>query len=160
MKPLLVTLCALVFSASGCSNGSGGSADSDGIDGKELVELTTAERAQFCATNRDTFAALAVGSCVLSGLETAPTTADCEQFRSDCQMPAADGAVCEGGDAGLPDFTDCGALRVSQVESCLAQAKTFFANLDCSAFGKEPTGAPTCLADVEESCPALLTPFQ
>lgn len=160
MKPFLVVLGALVLCAGGCSNGSGGSTDSGGIEGKELVDLTTAERAQFCATNRDTFAALAVGSCVLSGLETAPTMADCEQFRSDCQMPAADGAVCEGGDAGLPDFTGCGTLRVSQVESCLTQAKTFFADLDCSAFGKEPMGAPSCLADVEESCPALLTPFQ
>jgi hypothetical protein len=149
----------LVVSPSACSNGSGGSTEMGAIDGKELAELTPSERAGFCATNRDTFAQLAVGSCVLSGLETAPTKDDCERFKSECQTQGASGAVCEPSDAGPPDFSDCGTVRVSQVQSCLAEAKTYFANLSCDSYGQEPPAGPSCLALIEQNCPALLTPF-
>jgi hypothetical protein len=160
MKSISTTLSLLVFAASACSNGSGGSTDMGGIDGKELAALTPSERASFCVTNRDTFAVLAVGSCVLSGLTTAPTKGDCDTFKSECQMPGASDAVCQAGDAGPPDFSDCGTLRVSQVESCLADAKTYFANLSCDSYGQAPPQGPSCLAGIEESCPSLLTPFQ
>ncbi len=127
--------------------------------GRSTAELTPPERAGFCATNRDTFAALAVGSCVLSGLTTAPTKDDCERVKSECQTEGASGAVCEQSDAGPPDFSDCGALRVSQVQSCLADARTYFANLGCDSYGQEAPSGPSCLALIEENCPALLTPF-
>jgi hypothetical protein len=160
MKSISTALSLLVFFASACSNDSGGSPDMGTIDGKELAELTPAERAQFCVSNRDTFAALAVGSCFLSGLETASTKDDCAGLKSDCQMPGASDAVCQQADAGAPDFSDCGTLRVSQVESCLADAKTYFSNLSCDAFGQAPPAGPSCLASIEASCPELLTPFQ
>jgi hypothetical protein len=159
MKACFPLVSVVVVWANGCSNGSGGSTDMGAIDGKKLADLTVAERAAFCATNRDTFAALAVGSCVLSGLETAPTKDDCERFRSECQMPGASDALCQQADAAPPDFADCGTLRVSQVQSCLSDAKTFFANLSCDAFGQEPMGGPSCLAVIEENCPSLITPF-
>jgi hypothetical protein len=129
------------------------------IDGKKLADLTPAERAGFCATNRDTFASLAVGSCILSGLTTAATKDDCDRFKSECETQGATGSVCEQSDAGPPDFSDCGTLRVSQVQGCLADAKTYFASLDCASYGQEPPAGPSCLALVEDSCPELLTPF-
>lgn len=159
MKTISATLSLLVLSASACSNGGGSSTDTGGIESKKLADLTPAERATFCVTNRDTFAALAVGSCVLSGLETAPTKDDCDRFKTECQTQGASDAVCEPSDAGPPDFSDCGTLRVSQVESCLADAKTYFSTLTCDAYGQEPPAGPSCLAGIEENCPSLLTPF-
>ena len=159
MKSMSTLVSLLVLWASACSNGSG-STDMGGIDGKELAALTPSERASFCATNRDTFAALAVGSCVLSGLTTAPTIDDCNRFKSECQMPGARDSVCQEGDAGPPDFSDCGTLLVSQVESCLGDAKSYFANLSCDSYGQDPPQGPSCLGSIEESCPSLLTPFQ
>ena len=159
MKASSVAVWFLIVCAGGCSNGSSGGPDAGRLEGKKLSDLTLPEREQFCATNHGTFAALAVGSCVLSGVESAASKDACEAARSECETTSASFGVCQGADAAPPDFTDCGALRVSQVESCLGDAKTFFASLDCSAFGQPPSAAPSCLSTLEQNCPALLTPF-
>ncbi|HEX4340124.1 MAG TPA: hypothetical protein VH062_29655 [Polyangiaceae bacterium] len=156
---ILAAFSALATSLGGCTSDSGNAGGGDTtMEGKKLAELTQPERAAFCATNRAAFADLVTGSCSLSG-EGAPTTADCETAVAQCRATdVAVGTVCaDASDAGVPDFSDCGALLVSQVESCLAEAKAYFAVLGCDSAGQEPPTLPGCLGTLEQSCPVLLT---
>ncbi|HEX3596025.1 MAG TPA: hypothetical protein VHU80_13025 [Polyangiaceae bacterium] len=163
MRPLALllssALTALALTQSGCgSDSSGGQGGATSLEGKKLSELTPAERSQFCATNGDAFAALVAGSCSLSGLD-APTKTECDTAVAACRADSsATGTVCqETPDAGGHDFSDCSSLRVMQVESCLTEAKTYFAMLTCESAGQEPPMLPSCLGTLQAECPALLT---
>ena len=152
----LSCLALLALGQSSCSSDSG-AAGGTSLDGKKLADLTPAERAEFCSANRDAFAAVEVGSCTLSGLD-APTKADCEMAQTECRASSVtSGAVCQDADAGPPDLSECGALRVMQVQSCLSETRTYFSSLTCDSFAQEPPAAPSCLATLAEDCPVLVT---
>jgi hypothetical protein len=152
MKMPTRAFAALLFISYGCGSDSGGSS---GAQGKKLSDLSLEERMQLCASTIDETQTIAAGSCTLGGLD-APTKADCEAARADCNATPSPGtaASCQDPNA-VEDFSDCTTIRVGQVEACLKEASTFFAGLSCDAVGQAPT-LPSCLGALEQGCPVLL----
>jgi hypothetical protein len=157
--PFALAAVLLAFGSNGCGSDASGGAGS-GDQGKKLSDLTPAEEQELCLSTFDDFQALSAGSCTLNGLD-APTKADCEMTRTECNQGAMQTgamAACTPTDASpLPDFSECTSIRVSQVESCLTEARAYFSTLSCDAVGQTPPMAPSCLATLEQGCPALLS---
>ena len=149
--PFVAPALLALLSTTACgSDSSGGESD----QGKLLSDLSAAEKQQLCTSNFDDFQALIVGSCTRNGLD-APTQSDCETARDECQQGATQTsamAACSS----PADYSQCTSVRVSQVESCLTDAKSYFSTLSCDNVGQEPPQAPGCLETIESGCPALL----
>ena len=152
MKLSVPAFYALLLALHGCGSDSGGAS---GFQGKKLSDLSLEERMQLCESNIDETRVIASGSCTLAGLY-APAKADCEMARDECNAatPPVTAESCHDPNQ-VADFSECTTIRVSQVQSCLGQASSFFAGLSCDAVGQEPTG-PGCIETLREGCPALI----
>jgi hypothetical protein len=143
---------ALLLALHGCGGDSGGSAS---FQGKKLSDLSVEERMQLCASNVDENQAITTGTCTLAALD-APAKADCEMARDQCNADTSrvTTASCQDPDMVL-DFSDCTTIRVSQVESCLREASTFFEGLSCDAVGQQDPLSPGCIETLQLGCPVL-----
>jgi hypothetical protein len=142
---------ALLLTACGADDGGTPDAGAD----KKLSDLTGSEKTDFCATNGKAFAAIVAGTCVLAGLD-APTTAECESARDECNGAMTSGTVCDTAGSGPVDLSACTTVRVSVTQSCIQQVQTFFGSLTCDDAGKDTPMAPACLGTIEAGCPELL----
>jgi len=154
MKSSIRAFCALLLALHGCGSDSGGSS---GFQGKKLSDLSLEERMQLCASNVDETRVISSGTCTLAGLD-APAKADCEMARDQCDADSSPVTEASCRDPNMvPDFTDCTTIRVSQVESCLREASTFFAGLSCDAVGQQDPLPPSCIETLQVGCPALFS---
>ena len=145
-------LFALLLALHGCGSDSGGPSS---FQGKKLSDLSLEERMQLCESSFDENQAITSGTCTLAGLD-APAKADCETARNQCKAdtPPVTVASCQDPNM-VADFTDCTTIRVSQVESCLREASTFFAGLSCDAVGQQDPLPPSCIETLQLGCPVL-----
>jgi len=152
MKTAVRAFYALLLALHGCGSDSGGSSS---FQGKKLSDLSVEERMQLCASNIDENQAITTGACTLAALD-APTKADCEMARDQCNadISPVTTASCQDPNMAL-DFTDCTTIRVSQVESCLREASTFFEGLSCDGVGQQDPPSPSCIETLQLGCPVL-----
>jgi hypothetical protein len=152
MRPTLLSSLLLAFALGAC--GSDDKGQPAAVSDKKLSDLTDAEKADFCATNGDTFKVIVAGTCVLAGLD-APTKAECETARDECTSTTS-ATVCDTAGSGPGDLGACTTVRVSVAQSCFDQVKAFFAALTCDDAGQGTPMPPGCVGTIEGGCPELL----